>query len=79
MGLVEKDPLVHSLGPLTEIDDWKAFRSSEPAWIEQLRLHTRTGRPLGGESFVKRIGDLIETLPPEQLNQLIEGLSEIIG
>jgi len=28
---------------------------------------------------VNRIGDLIETLPPEQLNQLIEGLSEIIG
>lgn len=28
---------------------------------------------------VDRIGDLIEVLPPEQLNQLIEGLSEIIG
>jgi len=28
---------------------------------------------------VSRIGDLIETLPPEQLNQLIEGLNEIIG
>ncbi len=28
---------------------------------------------------VKRIGDLIETLPPEQLNQLIEDLNEIIG
>ena len=28
---------------------------------------------------VKRIGDLIETLAPEQLNQLIEGLNEIIG
>ena len=28
---------------------------------------------------VKQIGDLIETLAPEQLNQLIEGLNEIIG
>ena len=28
---------------------------------------------------VNRIGDLIKTLPPEQLNQLIEGLNEIIG
>ena len=28
---------------------------------------------------VKRIGDLIAPLPPEQLNQLIEGLNEIIG
>jgi len=52
MGLMEKDPLVHSLGPLAEIDDWKAFLSSQPDGIEELRLHTRTGRPLGGESFV---------------------------
>jgi len=28
---------------------------------------------------VNRIGDLIETLRPEQLSQLIEGLNEIIG
>ena len=28
---------------------------------------------------VNRIGDLIKVLPPEQLNQLIEGLNEIIG
>jgi len=28
---------------------------------------------------VNRIGDLIKTLAPEQLNQLIEGLNEIIG
>ena len=52
IGLMEKDPLVHSLGPLAEIDDWKAFLSSQPDGIEELRLHTRTGRPLGGESFV---------------------------
>ena len=52
MGLMEKDPLVHSLGPLAGIDDWKAFLSSQPDGIEELRLHTRTGRPLGGESFV---------------------------
>jgi len=39
-------------GPLAEIDDWKAFLSSQPDGIEELRLHTRTGRPLGGESFV---------------------------
>jgi len=49
---MEKDPLVHSLGPLAEIDDWKAFLSSQPDGIEELRLHTSTGRPLGGESFV---------------------------
>jgi len=49
---VEKDPLMHSLGPLAEIDDWKAFLSSQPDGIEELRLHTRTGQPLGGESIV---------------------------
>lgn len=58
MGFVEKDPLVQSLGSLAEIDGWKAFLSSEPGEIAQLRLHTRTGRPLGGESFV----DLAEAL-----------------
>ena len=52
MGLVEKDPVVHSLGSLAEIDGWKAFLSSQPDGIEELRCHTRTGRPLGGEFFV---------------------------
>ena len=28
---------------------------------------------------VDRVGDLIETLPPERLSQLIDGLNEIIG
>jgi len=28
---------------------------------------------------VERIGDVIETLPPETMNQLIEGLNEIVG
>jgi mRNA interferase MazF len=28
---------------------------------------------------VERIGELIETLPPETLSQLIDGLNEIIG
>jgi len=28
---------------------------------------------------VERIGDAIETLPPETMNQLIEGLNEIVG
>ena len=28
---------------------------------------------------VERIGDLIETLPPEKMSQLIEGLNEIVG
>ena len=59
MGLMEKDPLVHSLGPLAEIDDWKAFLSSQPDGIEELRLHTRTGRPLGGESLVNLAEALI--------------------
>jgi mRNA interferase MazF len=28
---------------------------------------------------VERIGELLDTVPPEQMNQLIEGLNEIVG
>jgi len=42
----------------------------ERSWVKISQVRTLS---------VKRIGDLIETLPPEQLNQLIEGLNEIIG
>ena len=28
---------------------------------------------------VERIGDFVEILPPEKVNQLIEGLNEIVG
>ncbi len=54
--------------PLTlELESSKLPKQS---WVKISQVRTLS---------VKRIGDLIETLPPEQLNQLIEGLNEIIG
>lgn len=54
--------------PLTlELESSKLPKRS---WVKISQIRTLS---------VKRIGDLIETLPPEQLNQLIEGLNEIIG
>jgi len=47
--------------------------SSEPSkrsWVKISQIRTLS---------VDRIGDLIETLPPESLSRLIDGLSEIIG
>lgn len=40
------------------------------SWIKISQIRTLS---------VERIGDLIETLPPERLSQLIDGLDEIIG
>ena len=40
------------------------------SWIKISQIRTLS---------VERIGDLIETLPPETLSQLIDGLDEIIG
>jgi len=52
IGVSGLDPLVDNLGPLCEIDDWKAFLSVEPDRIDEIRTHTRTGRPLGSKSFL---------------------------
>jgi len=40
------------------------------SWIKISQIRTLS---------VERIGDLIETLPPEKLSQLIDGLNEILG
>jgi mRNA interferase MazF len=54
--------------PLTlELESSKLPKRS---WVKISQIRTLS---------VERISDLIETLPPEQLNQLIEGLNEIIG
>lgn len=49
--------------------------------IESSRLPKRSWVKIGQVRTlsVERIGQLLETLPPEQVNQLIEGLNEIIG
>jgi putative transposase len=52
------------------VKDWKEFLSEAPKKneMEAIRTHTNTGRPLGGESFIKRLekitGRIISKLKP---------------
>ena len=50
-GLVKVKPL------LERVEDWKEFirLPDEPAAQEALRLHERTGRPLGSEKFIVKL------------------------
>ena len=54
---LEKSPII--TGSLLEnmIDDWRAFLNTEVALNDEklIKLHERTGRPLGGDSFVERL------------------------
>ena len=54
--LGEPDPLVNC-GPCHQrINDWRAYLSEDPGEeVETLRAHGRIGRPLGSESFVKKL------------------------
>ena len=49
----QRDPLVSSSGPLAEIGDWRTTLAIEDGDHSQICWHTRTGRPLGDESFIK--------------------------
>lgn len=52
LGLVKTDPLVEDPGPLPDIADWEDFLRSDPAQIDTLREHTRSGRPCGDDEFM---------------------------
>ena len=52
------DALVKAGGPLAaEVADWRAFlgREEDEATVRAIRLHARTGRPLGSARFVARL------------------------
>ena len=55
VGKASADPLVMESPVLREIDDWHALLSADPDTLKDLRRHTRTGRPLGDESFLERV------------------------
>jgi len=55
IGMTSDDPLVKESSILREVDDWQAFLSGDPHELEDLRRHTRTGRPLGSESFLAHV------------------------
>ena len=51
-------PYYEDLGPLAETDDWRSLLAAEPAGINDLRTHTRTGRPFGSKAYVARVEKL---------------------
>jgi len=53
------DDLVRPGGPLElEVSNWRRFLASadDPEALAALRRHLRTGRPLGGAAFLRRLG-----------------------
>ena len=53
VGLVSSDILVTDTDLLSEITDWKNYLSEGDNEIENIRLTTRTGRPLGTQAFLE--------------------------
>ncbi len=56
--LAGRDDRLVEVGPLLErVDDWREFLKGglDEATLKTLRRHSRTGRPLGAEAFVKRL------------------------
>jgi len=58
IGEASDDPLAERSPVLLEVDDWRALLSRDPLEDEALRRHTRTGRPLGSESFLVAVEKL---------------------
>jgi putative transposase len=56
---VASDPLVSKLGPLVKIEDWRTTLAIEDDDQSLIRQHTRTGRPLGDESFISYVEHLL--------------------
>ena len=55
LGLRDDDPLACNSSLLEEVDDWKVPLEAETSEIEDLRRHTRTGRPLGSDLFLEHL------------------------
>jgi len=43
---------------LDDIADWPTFLLEEAEPLSEIRKHTHTGRPLGGEGFIERLEQL---------------------
>ena len=60
--LAGKDDLLVNVAPLLEMaDNWKdiLYAGVDDQRVQEIRRHECTGRPLGGESFVKRLENAI--------------------
>ena len=53
-----KNPILSNFFILDEINDWKKYlnQTEGEGDLKKLRLHEETGRPLGEDIFVKKLG-----------------------
>ena len=58
IGRASDDPLAEGSPLLQQVSDWQSLLSTDPQDLETLRRNTRTGRPLGGESFLTHAENL---------------------
>lgn len=59
VGEVTEDPLAEHSQMLAEVNDWRRFLGVGCGELDLLRKNTRTGRPLGDESFVGHVESLL--------------------
>ncbi len=53
LGILKKDPLIKlKYKGIASQKEWKNFLKTEPYGVKKMKLHFRTGRPLGSERFV---------------------------
>lgn len=53
--LESEDPLAMPSEMLDDIEDWAEFLVGDENRLADIRKHTRTGRPLGSESFIEHL------------------------
>ena len=55
LGLSRNDPLItKKYSGIANTDEWSKWLTADPPELKELRHYFRTGRPLGGESFLKQ-------------------------
>jgi putative transposase len=55
IGQADGDPLVRESLVFEEVDDWRKLLTRDPETVESVRRHTRTGRPLGSDTFLEHV------------------------
>jgi putative transposase len=58
LGLADTDPLAEQSPMLDDVTDWRAFLSTDEKANAELRKSTRTGRPLGSDTFLGHLESL---------------------
>jgi REP-associated tyrosine transposase len=58
VGLADSDKLATDSNLFDDIRDWRSFLAAHDDLAPSIRIHTRTGRPLGDEQFIDRLESL---------------------